>query len=115
MIKSCSISIANTGNSSVQSSLFADVKPVKIHNNEILNLIWSKMVYNNNNKDIIINKDKFIITLISGEKYGIKYIYDSCDRYGDGEILLLQCKLHGAFNGQLVEINKRSVIITYRK
>jgi hypothetical protein len=109
MIVSCAITLSVKGNVS-NNKILADSRFVRVHDNEILHLIWSKMVIVNNGV-ITINKGNTIITCKSGEKYRIIYQHDTY-QHGQGIIEFLQCKLHG---NRLIEINRRWVTIKYIK
>lgn len=109
MIVSCAISLSAKGNAS-NDKLLTDSRFVKVRNNEILHLIWSKMITINNGV-VTINKGSTVIVCKSGEKYRIIYQHDTYQQ-NHGIIQLLQCKLHGS---RLTEINQRSVTIKYTK
>lgn len=108
-VRYCQISKPYCGNEDKQK-IFSDLYPVSIQNNQILDEITSHMRLKDNR--LVIGAKKFLVTLSSGEKYGILI----CGAKNKN-IHLLQCKLHTKIEQgkvHLVKINERKVIINIK-
>ena len=106
-VKGCFISKPVSNKTPDQAIVLADVQKVNIHNNEILNAI--RAYIKNTPTGCTLSQKQIIITLNSGEKYGVKYINSN-----HKTVYLNQCKLHTEFNNgkvRLQPINCRRVII----